>query len=419
MDSTWRLLCLLLVAFPAFLNGVKFLPPPPAREIGNRKAYEYNNATTEFAVKMFHEITKETNDAANVVFSPLSVYLALGMLNVGARKKCSKQIEDVLGMKLGENPADMNIAVQGLIKSLNADSRNFRIANKIWQQKYFCYTQCHRFAKTLKEYYFSELGEVDFARNPKIATQQINKWVSNKTNGKIDKLMPEGMLGTDTRFVLTNAILFQGAWQHPFIKEYTGPRTFTVFQDGRAIKKGVPMMYVKEHFYVTYGYGSTYRLVELPYKNERFSMTIILPHRASEFSKLESSLDAKLLKKMSVDVSRGPKTLTEVHLPKFKISKSLKANDVLKALGIKDIFDPIEADLTDITGFRGMYVSAVTHEAYINVDEVGTEASGGTGIVTDDLTLDSIRINRPFLFFIQHKPTASIAFLGRVTDPSR
>eukprot|EP00794_Sanderia_malayensis_P011129 gene11129-12300_t len=377
--------------------------------------------TTEFAASLYKQTVQMSSEADNLLLSPLSVYLSMVMLRAGAARESARQIEAALNFdKATVNSSAINKAMQSFMGQLKVDASNCRISDKIWQQKYFCFYACRLFAETLKRYYGAEIGEVNFAVDPKKARAQINKWVNESTSGKIPEFFGPHVLTQDTRFVLTNAVFFRGAWKYPFIQDYTAPTSFTVLaKNGVQVKKRVPTMYVKQDLRIDYGIKSGYQLVELPYKNPRFSMIIVLPHTVSGLRDLERNITARELKRMVATVQRRSAWPLEVFLPKFTLSFSLDLNDALKGLGIKDIFDPARADLSKINGFRGMFVSSVTHKTFIKVNEFGTEATGATGTVTDDFNLDSIRVNRPFLFFIYHKSTESVVFLGRVMDPTK
>lgn len=122
---------------------------------------------------------------------------------------------------------------------------------------------------------------------------------------------------------------------------------------------------------------------------------------------------------MLVDLSKYPKREVEVYLPKFKLSTSIDLKDELENLGMRDVFNREKADLSGITGFRGLSVSKAVHKAFINVDEEGTEAAAATGIVVNFRAAShQFIVNRPFMYLIRHSPTNTVLFMGRVMDPS-
>ena len=275
------------------------------------------------------------------------------------------------------------------------------------------------FTKEIQKSFHADLGEVHFVRNPKEAVGLINRWVYVSSRGRIEKLVDENEVKRSTRFVLTNMIYFKAKWKEMFKGTATKRRLFTVFSEGKRVSKYVETMFTHADFRYTFGFDTDYSLLELPYRNENFAMIIILPLSIKVMGKLENSLNFTVLNDMINRLQRRPKTSVDVFMPKFCISNGITLNDALKAMGLTDIFDPSLADLSNISGFKGMFVSNVRHEAYIQVTEHGTEAAGGSSVTSGDLSIpDVFRINRPFMFLIRHVPTQSTVFIGQINDPS-
>jgi len=191
-------------------------------------------------------------------------------------------------------------------------------------------------------------------------------------------------------------------------------------QDGSETKK-VPTMYQNAKVYAA-GFipASEYQLLELPYESKDLSMLIILPSSMREFNAIEKSLSTSKLNQMLDELYQYPSSSLDVYLPKFKVTTSMNLNDKLQKMGMKDVFDANKADLSGITGYKGLYVSSAVHKAFIQVDEEGTEATAATGIVVALASLPfQFTINRPFMFMIRHNPTGTVLFMGRVMDPTQ
>ena len=383
----------------------------------------FDAATTEFAAKLYQEIAKTTDDSKNIFFSPLSIFTAFGMLKAGARGKTEKQMEQVMNwdqLKSEEGHSGIQNLLRDVFAPLSAEN-TISVANKVWMQKYFCLETCQKFVKVLEDKYSAALEELNFAGKPEDSRKAINKWIEDKTNRKIKDLMPPGSVLSDTRFVLTNAIYFKSKWKSQFNKNNTADRSFHALGKNGVVKKQVPVMYQNGRFFSS-GFMPTapYQLLEMPYENSELSMVVILPRSAQEMKKIETTNQPlRLYENIMEELYEFPETGLDVFLPKFKIASDLKLKNYLINMGMKDVFSQRKADLSGITGFRGLHVNAAVHKAYVNVDEEGTEAAAATGI---GITLTSLpfqfKVDKPFFFMIKHKKSGVILFMGRVMDPT-
>ena len=384
-------------------------------------------STTNFAFKLYKQIAASTDKSKNIIFSPLSVYVALGMLKAGTKGRTEIEMEKYMEwQQLIESSKSSNghSAIQKLLADVFSPlSKNntVNVANKLWLQKYFCSSLCNDYIAKLQRWYKAELGQLNFVKNPENSRRAINKWVEEKTNQKIKDLFPAGSLNALTRFVITNAIYFKGKWKYQFDKKNTAPLSFSTLKNGRYVVKRVDAMYRKAKVFAD-GFipSSRYQTMELPYTDESLTMLIVLPSTPDHFKRFEQLPEpVAFLEELLTKLYRYPSTELDVYLPKFKVTTDLDLKESLTRMGMKDVFDPSSADLSGITGFKGMYVSNAVHKAYINVDEEGTEAAAATGI---GISLTSLSfqfiVNRPFFYFIRHVPTGTILFMGRVLDPT-
>jgi serpin B len=224
-----------------------------------------------------------------------------------------------------------------------------------------------------------------------------------------------GVLDPMTSLVLVNAVYFKGAWLEPFKKSATKPDAPFTTADGRRV--AVPMM-AQTH---TFGYhdGGSFQMIELPYAGGQRSMVVLLPKQTSGLAGLESSLSAADL---DAWLGRLKPRRVDVELPRFRVEQGFALGEVLKVMGVRLAFDPEHADFSGLTG-RKVWISAVLHKAFVDVDEAGTEAAAATAVgvrATAAFRPEPpvvFRADHPFVFLIRDRTTGSILFLGRVTNP--
>jgi serpin B len=219
-----------------------------------------------------------------------------------------------------------------------------------------------------------------------------------------------------TRLVLTNAIYFKGDWHEKFKKEDTKPAPF-MLADGK--KADVPLMFRAGTYHYTETDG--YQILDLPYVGKRLSMTVILPKRPDGLPAIEKVLTGEKL--AAVLKGLQPEHRIHVHLPKFKVEKDFTLNKPLQALGMKTAFDVNKADFGGMhTGREALHISKVLHKVFVDVNEEGTEAAAATAVVTGEPGVREpkvFRADRPFLYLIRDHKTASVLFMGRLSEPTK
>lgn len=372
----------------------------------------------EFAADLFAELA---DSHGNLVFSPASIRLALAMAYAGAVGDTAAEMADVLHLPFGGDRlhAAMN-ALDAAIESRNREEPPgpddverkviVTIANALWGQEGFSFLV--PFLDTLARNYGAGMRIVDFAGAAEAARQAINGWIADETNDRIKDLIPEGVLGPMVRLVLTNAVYLDATWMVPFDPNATVDGTFSRL-DGSQVT--VPIMHQEEM--LPYAAGDGWQAVELPYVGEELAMLILVPD-AGNYAEVEQRVaDA-------VDEARRALGITTVRLglPSFEFRTQAGLGDVLRRLGMETAFDPATANFTGMTAEERLFISDVIHEAFIAVDEAGTEAAAATAIVMrataappDAVTLE---IDRPFLFSLYDRETGAVLFMGRVLDPS-
>jgi serpin B len=363
---------------------------------------------TEFAFDLYSKL-KDITPKENLFFSPYSLSTALAMTYGGARGNTEKQMAKALHFTLPNQrlyPAFGTLQKQ-LIKDDKSCGYQLLLANALWGQKGEPILQ--EFLDLNKNYYDAGLTLLDFRNEIEKSRQTINNWVEEKTEEKIKDLIPPRGMSPDTTLVLTNAIYFKGEWQNKFRWWKTRRADFNV-SDKEKVE--VRMMHIKAYF--KFGGNAKMKIVELPYKDEELSMLVFLPREIKEFEETltAESIDALLSERMKL-------TEVDVYLPRFKITwGSFSLNNALVALGMPDAFNPKRADFSGINGIGGIWVSDVFHQACIEVNEKGTEASGGSGLGLTQGRTPVFRADRPFIFIIKDNRSGSILFMGRVMNPA-
>jgi serine protease inhibitor len=372
-----------------------------------------NNNT--FAFDLYHSL--QTQDD-NLIYSPYSISLALAMTYAGAGGETESQMAQTLHFLPQEqlhpafNALDLQLAKRGKAQSEDETPLQLNIANAVWAEQTYPFLQ--GFLDTIALNYGAGIRLADFINQYEAVRKEINDWVSDQTEDKIKDLIPEGVLDSDTRMALVNAIYFKADWLHPFEADSTQDAPFHLLDSAEV---AVPMM--NQDTFIPYAKGDGWQAIELAYQGETAAMDIIVPDEG-RFEEVDSSLDYQTA---SAVLSNLTPTSVTLALPKFRFESEFGLADQLKALGMPNAFDPDKADFSGMSERNDLYISAVIHKAFVAVDEKGTEAAAATAVIVGvtsapmfDVTLT---IDRPFIFLIRDIPTGQILFVGRVLNPAQ
>ncbi len=387
-------------------------------QIGQEEIQSLAEANAAFALSFYDHIRQQS---ANIIFSPLSLSLALSMTMAGAETTTEEAMLEALRLSMSEE--DVHQAFNALLLAIqesqeteieDTEGTNFQlnIANSIWGQSGFDFKDS--FLDTLALNYGVGLYSVNFVEDPEAGREAINDWVEEETEEKIQDLIPQGAITPLTRLVLANAIYFNGSWLHPFDEADTQEAPFFTL-DGTEIP--VDMMRLPGER-LLYTQGGNYQAVSLPYLSPDFDMALLVPD-SGVFEDYEAGLDAQSLTAIFTEMSSVQLNL---QMPKFDFDSTINANEPLKAMGMGEAFDPDQSDFTGIADVDDLHITDVLHKATITVDEEGTEAAAATAVIVGVTSAPpeepiTLVVDRPFLFLIRHKPTNSILFMGRVIQP--
>ena len=374
------------------------------------------SGNVQVALNLFRKLLEE-DESKNIFISPFSVSVALAMTYLGCGGNTASEL--ARGLQVSDIPADVVHSTYSEILSLLFENQHdilLRIANKMFADN--SYTLLNTFTENILKYYHAQASLVNFHTDPEESRQDINNWVSENTSGKIPDLFPNGSITNLTRLVLVNAIYFKGNWLDKFNSENTRSDKFHVSSSNTI---DVQLMYQKKNF----KYGVCRNLdycqaIELPYAGGSVSMFVLLPSKIDGLKQLEAEMEMKHLNEVE-QVFEMRQQLTELFLPRFKLSYEKNMEKPLKGLGINDLFSESVADLSGIDGTLMLYVSTVVHKAVIEVNEEGSEAAAATGVAVNVRCLPKtmyMKVDHPFLFFIRNNKTKSVLFLGRVINPN-
>jgi len=373
-----------------------------------------------FGVDLYARVSQ--GDAANVFFSPYSISMALAMTYNGANGETAQQMASALHFSLPVDRLDAALDATDLALATRKNALDemgkpvkgfeLNVADSLWADRTLSIAQ--PFVDTLGQNFGAGLRLVDFVNAPEPARGAINGWVSGQTNAKIQDLIPQGDIDSSTRLVLVNAIYFDAPWASPFDASATHDEPFVRLDGSTVTSHGM-----HQSLEAAYGQGDGWQAVELPYAGNQTSMVVVVPDQG-QLASVEHALSGDAVQSMFGSLAAGAEV--SVTLPKFQIKgATISLAQQLKAMGMVDAFDPAKADFSRIAP-EPLYISDVVHQAFVSVDEAGTEAAAATAVVmagasapTKQVTLD---VNRPFLFFIRDIPTNTVLFMGRVVDPS-
>ena len=391
-------------------------------------------ATNELGVALHRQLA--TGDE-NLCISPYSIESALAMTFAGADGETRTEMARVLHLTNdGTVPAsftalqhsleEMSLKTAELVKQSKkfggpSEPITLNIANRLFAQKGYAFRDAY--LSLMKQNFGGAFEPLDFIANPAVATQRINKWVADQTHDRIRDLIPGGVLDKTTRLVLANALYLKAPWASEFSENATQREPF--FVPGGA-PLDVPMMQKRsDHF--GYARREGFTVVSLPYAGNDLQFLVLFPDDVNGLHPLESKLTGELLAQCAKLQTRD----IDLHLPKFKLEPPTMAlAEKFEALGMKTAFDKPQgsANFDKIAPRKPndyLYISQIFHKTFIAVDEKGTEAAAATAVaMMAGTALRSpppppieVKVDRPFVYAIQHVPSGVCLFLGRVTDP--
>lgn len=409
MRNKWLTLSSAAMLGLAFINGCSEGPTgaDPGRNVRPLTSLEKQTVTqsNQFSFTLFNSVCRTSGDK-NVFISPLSVSYALGMALNGASGSTRSEMESVLGWT-GISREDINSAYKSLSEYLiGLDPKvSLSISNSIWYKTGFPVETS--FIETNKEFFKAEVASLNFTSPDAVKT--INAWVDDATNHMIPKVIEQ--IPEEIVMYLINAVYFNGTWMFRFDENSTKDEPFTS-QSGTS--STVKMMNMTGD--LPYYQNDMYQVVDLPYGDSLYSMTVILPSTADGTDLLAQNLDEAQFNSMLSNLSVRKGLLS---LPRIEVGYDTMLNRVLEGMGMKAAFSPEYASFPDICRGIPTYISYVQHLSYLKVNEEGTEAAAvtvvGFGATSGRGSAGFVmKVDHPFLLVIHERSSNAILFMGKI-----
>jgi len=369
----------------------------------NAQTNDYINSLNSYSFDLYREINIGNE---NILLSPLSTYYALLMAYEGSKNKTKQEFEKVL--YLGNQGSIKNDFIHN--HASKSDSRSFySVSNAIWVDKSVKIDEVFR--NSVEHKYLSDFEQTDFT-NANLAVSNINGWVSEKTNRRINEIVSSANINSETKMLISNAVYFKGEWLNKFEKQKTISAPFFTSVENQY---KVDFMHMTEN--LQYFENDEYQFISKPYKDSNFSFCIILPKKLFGIEEIEKKLNTDFFKE-TLDSTYSAKTLLSI--PKLKLESSSKLKDALKNVGLKTAFTS-EADFSGITKEAPLMLGQVLHNTWIELDEEKTEAAAATAVVVRITGLPSYKVfkaDHPFVFFVMDNRSSAIIFMGRYIKPT-
>jgi serpin B len=364
---------------------------------------ENNN---KFAFELFAELSRE--DTTNIFISPISISTALSMTYDGAKGKTAKEMRQTLGFTKDQDDSHKEFT-ELLLHYRNNENSIFTIVNAAFAQEK--YTFLESYFELLKDY-GAIIKQADFMDDAKReqARLEINQWVMDNTNDKIEELIDKSSIDKMTRLVLLNAIHFKADWKYAFPEDKTRQM---VFQHPSRQYIGT-FMHLREKF--NYRANEQITVIELPYKDDVASLYVLFPCDTCNIDDFIQSLTSQQFEELTSNLDN---TLIDLLIPKFKIEAKYKLKKPLQNLGMETAFT-LKANFKRMTGKSDLYIDDVIHQSFIEIDEKGTEAAAATAVVVREKSAPQVtyvNLNRPFVFVIKEKYKNSVLFVGKFMNP--
>ena len=357
--------------------------------------------------------------AGNVALSPYSVAAALAMAVNGAGGRTAEEMRTVLGAAdLDRYNGGLNALTAAVHRLAGPQRRRdgsrteltLATANQLFGQRGTPWSR--PFLDVLGREYAAGMRLVDFAGDTEAARRLINAWTAARTGGRIPEIVPPNVLSAFTRLALVNAVYLKAPWEEPFEKDLTARAVF------HAATGDVQVDMMSGHPAAVTTQGDGWQAARLAYAGSTLAMTIVLPDH-TRMGDVEAEVRAGRLAQF---LAEGRQVLLDLRMPRWRLRTQAPLRAVLTALGMPTAFDEVAADFLAMTDDdQQLFIEAVLHEAFVAVDEDGTEAAAATAVVVNAVSAPEYVpyfVDRPFLFLIHDLEYGTPLFLGRVADPT-
>ncbi|XP_015375357.1 PREDICTED: serpin B4-like isoform X3 [Diuraphis noxia] len=364
-------------------------------------------ANHDFSFSLYKELAK--TETGNMFYSPFSIHVIMFMASVGAASKTFDEMINVIHLNKTTHSME---AYKNLLEDLISENDNLKLATGMFVDTAFNVKDS--FVENSKKYLNSSMEKLNFKNDPEQQRQYINNWVLSKTNNKIKDLFPKDSITQATALVLANAVHFKSAWAHKF--NDAEDDSFYVTPSNKVTVKMMTLVHDLQYYHDS---DLKFAALELPYEHHAFKMIILLPDAKDGLKDLENNFSKIKLHEISNKMTQHHVT---VKLPRFKLEQSLQLEETLSNLGCPTMFTRA-ANFSNIVEDGDLYVTKVVHKAYVDVNELGTEAAAATGLTIMVTSLFRPPPPRPNVNFIANHPfmlsiiyrNKDVLFIGRLS----
>jgi serpin B len=367
---------------------------------------ESNN---DFSYQIFNQIVANETNNTNVFISPLSMYYALSMAALGADTDTRTEFDALLGWA-GKDETEVLESLKSLYQQLMPPNNEVKldIANSLWQREGAPIKEAYK--NQVAGNFDAEVRTLDFTNPESVAI--INGWIADKTNDLIKDMLDQ--ISSDAIMYLINAIYFKGDWLYVFDEEDNLQMPFY-----KADGTNTHVTFMRQKTNLNYLNNEQLIGVQLPYSDTNYCMTLLIPKEGLAIDAIIEEMNAESMKTWTEAMQMKE---IEIQLPKFKYGFGTRnINPELQRMGLLKAYSPSEADFSKITDLQ-IYISRVMHKAFIEVNEKGSEAAAATIIEFENTSIGEETMayfNKPFVFTIQHLPTQTLLFMGKVAYPEQ
>ncbi|MDC0719160.1 serpin family protein [Nannocystis bainbridge] len=389
---------------------VKPAPAPVVKGHNAELKQALGRSINELTIDLQRKLAKQPG---NLLFSGMSVSVALAMLHAGASGATERELADVL--HLDGLTGDVHTALAHLAARWNHPSAHVSLvtASRVFGDRSHDFKP--EYLDLTRKVFASPLGTLDFAGDLVGARDHINGWAREETDAAIDQILSPEALTAATRLLVTDVAAFKADWLEPFDPKATEPVLFY----GHQRKEPVPMMRSVQRLSTTLGLAGKLRLLELPYRGGEYSMIILLPSTRGGLEDVEKGFDYERLQGWIDAAKPAP---IDLQMPRFSLDSTLDLAPVVAKLGAARVFDARRAELDAMASEKKLALEAVHHRARLTVEERGADGSPPSAIEIAvggaPTSPTPFLVDRPFLFYIRDVRSGVLLFYGRVTDPA-
>lgn len=378
----------------------------------SKNSADFMYSLTDFSLQFF-QLNSKKEMQKSFCISPASLELALSLVYAGARNETAVQMSEVLGLPLDHSAFLFKVGqyYSSLKSSENDTMLDFSVANRVYTERTF--KLLDTYMNELTSYFGGNFEKADFIHHADIETNTINAWVEEVTRTRIKQLIPQGILNSDTKMVLVNALYFKADWKTAFDESATQEKSFYAGE-----RQKVELAFMQAEFdQVGYAETGQWQVLELPYQSKAFSLLIFLP-RQSSASNIHSKVPDVDEYYQALKTIRIQKVRVEI--PKFKTESSFSFIEHLQTMGLTLPFSG-SADFSGISGNNNIMISHILQKVFFEINEKGSEAAAATAIIITvtsmvpnvEIEIPTFIANRPFIYILKENTYHTPLFIGQ------